>query len=372
VDADGDIAHPLAQELDSPFTTRPIAFPEVVVPLGVPPGGTATIFTRYWTEGSTNLPLSIETVESFMAISARKSAKNFTFYGMMLIMIPAAALAMFFIRHPIFPAYVAYASSTLLYLMHSDGAAFQYLWPGFPLFNSFASVVIGASYVTFGALFARLFLQTPKYHPWIDKIMVALIVVPLLMIASTLVVETRITKKSLILVAFFGVAVFTVAGLVAARRRFKRVRFFVFPWLGATISAGMMMGRHWFGVGISQEFQYDSMRVVMIFDAVMMGLAIVDTYSQLRAERQSALQSSLDHARRNLDMTARLRELESRYELAAQTTAKTTGNSPIPFTTFASRFMPCGSRFMGRSAAIRKTRRTIPTSMTVSTISRRW
>jgi len=322
MEEDGGIVHPLALELDSPFTARPVAFPEVVVPLRIPPGATATVFTRYWTEGSTNLPLSVETVESFTAISAHKSAKNFTFYGMMLVMIAAAMLAMVLIRHPIFPAYVAYASSTLLYLMHSDGAAFQYLWPGFPLFNSYASVLIGASYVIFGALFARLFLDTPAYHPWIDKVLVALIVVPILMVASTLMVETRIIKKMLILVAFLGVAVFTVAGLVAARRRFKRVRFFVFAWLGATISAGMMTGRHWFGVEISQEFQYDSMRVVMIFDAVMMGLAIVDRYSQLRAEKQFALQSSLDHARRNLDMTERLRELESRYDLAVQTTAR--------------------------------------------------
>jgi signal transduction histidine kinase len=321
VDSDGNVDHAVAQEIDSPFTTRAIAFPELVSPLRVAPGGTATVFVRFWTEGSTNLPLSIETVESFTAISARKSAKNFVFYGMMLVLIVAAFLSMLVLRHPIFPAYIAYAGATLLYIMHSDGVAFQYLWPHFPLFNSIASVVAGGSYAVFGALYARIFLNTPKYHPLIDKLLLAVMAVVVVMVASIVVVEPRVIKKTLILVVLFAVMLFTVAGLVAARRRFKQVRFYVIAWLGAMISATLMTVRHWFGVEISQEFQYDSMRVVMIFDAAMMGMAIVDRYSQLRAERQAAMQSSLDHARRNLDMTKRLRDLEEGYEMAVQTSA---------------------------------------------------
>jgi signal transduction histidine kinase len=318
VDAAGNVDHVLAQDRDSPFTTRAIDFPELVAPLHVPAGGKATVFVRFWTEGSTNLALSVETLESFATISARKSAKNFIFYGMMLLLIVAAFLAMLVLRHAIFPAYVGYASATLLYIMHSDGVAFQYLWSQYPSFNSMASVITGGAYAVCGALFARLFLNTPKYHPWIDKLLVAVMGVVIVMLVSTIVVDPRIIKKSLILVVLFAIALFTVSGLVAARYRLKQVRFYVIAWLGATVSAGLMTVRHWFGVEISQEFQYDSMRVVMIFDAVMMGLAIVDRFSQLRAERQEAMRASLDQAHRNLDMTQRLRDLEARYELAIE------------------------------------------------------
>lgn len=319
---DASVEHPLAQSIDSPFTTRPIADPEVVVPLTLAPQQRATILVQYWTEGSTNLPLSIETAETYAGIAAKKAAKNFVFYGMMLIMITIALLALFVFRQAIFAAYTAYAGCTLLYLMHSDGVAFQYLWPAFPLFNSFASVVTGAGYIIFGAIFARMFLNTARENPVIDRVLLALIGVAALMVLSTVVIPTTIIKKYLILVALISVLTYAVAGLVVARRRFRQVRFYVVAWLGAALSAGLMAVRHWLGVEVSQEFQYDSMRVVMVFDALMMGMAIFDRYSQLRIEHQKALQASLDVAQRNLAMSKRLRDLETRYQLAVRTSAR--------------------------------------------------
>lgn len=322
VDGQGRVDHALAQEIDSPFSTRTIAFPELVVPFEASPGDQVTIYVRFWTEGSTNLPLSVETVESFTVTASQKSAKNFVFYGMMLVLIAIALLSMLVLRQAIFPAYIAYAASTLLYIMHSDGVAFQYLWPGFPLFNSVASVVTGSAYVVFGSIYARVFLNTHKYHPLIDKVLLAIIAGTVLLVLSAFVIETSLVKKYLILVALFAVTVFTVAGLVAARQRFREVRFYVLAWLGAAASAAMMTSRHWFGVEISQEFQYDSMRAVMVIDAMLMGMAIIDRYNQLRANHQTALESSLHQAQRNLDMTKRLRDLEARYELVVQNSAR--------------------------------------------------
>ncbi|MVA97467.1 hypothetical protein GN330_09425 [Nitratireductor sp. CAU 1489] len=322
VDDSGRTTHPLAQDHDSAFSTRPVAHPEVVVPLSLKPGEAATVYVRFWTEGATYLPLAIETAESFTEVSTRQTAKQFIYYGMMVILIVAALLAGIVLRHPIFPAYIAYSTATLVYIMHVDGVAFQYLWPGLPAFNSYASVVAGGSYAVFGAIYARIFLNTPKYHRVVDKFLLAVILITATMMVSGLFVEPRLIKKYLILVVLFAVALFTVAALLAARHRFKQVRFYVFAWLGATGSAMLMMARHWFGIEVTQEFQHDSMRVVMIFDAVMMGLAIVDRYHQLREERQKALRASLEQAQRNLDMNTRLRNLEARYELALETTTK--------------------------------------------------
>lgn len=322
VDQNNRVTHALAQDIDSPFSSRAIAYPEVVVPLTLERGAQVTVFVRFWTEGSTNLPLSIQTAQSFTEISVGSAAKQFAFYGMMIILNLAAFMAWLVLRHPIFPAYIAYASSTLLYLMHSDGVAFQYLWPNYPSFNSYASVVAGGGYAVFGAIYARIFLNTAKHHPVIDKFLLGVILLTSAMVVSGLFIEPRLIKKYLILLVMFAVILFTVAALMAARIRFKQVRFYVFAWLGATVSALLMTLRHWFGIEISQEFQYNSMRGVMIFDAVMMGLAIVDRFNQVRESRQKALRGSLEQAQRNLELSRRLRQLEARYELALETTSK--------------------------------------------------
>lgn len=322
VDQDGQVNHVLAQDLDSPFSTRTIAFPEIVVPFSVPPGDEVTVFVRFWTEGSTNLAMSIETVESFTDIASTKNAKNFIFYGMMVIMIAFAMLAMAVLRLSIFPAYIAYTLSTLLYMMHSDGAAFQYIWSNYPAFNSFASVVFGAGYIVFGSIFARLFLNTAEYHPWVDRILLATIIGTLLLVLSSAVIDTSFVKKYLILVALWAVSLFTFAGLVAARKRFREVRFYVLAWLGAAASAALMAGRHWLGIEVSQDFQYDSMRAVMVVDSMLMGMAIIDRYNQLRKRHQMTLHSSLEHAQRNLSLATRLRELETQYDQAIDNSAR--------------------------------------------------
>lgn len=315
---DGSIENILTQDIGSGFDTRPIRYPELVAPFELKPDEKVTILVRYWSGGSSELSFSFETGESFAEISSARTAKNFVFYGMTMLLIIIALVSLLIFRHVIFLAYVAYACSTLLFLMHADGVAFQYLWPDFPGFNAFASIATGSAFIIFGSTYARVFLQTRKYHPRIDVLLLVVIGVTIAMDLSALFVDHQLLKKALILVALVSISLNTISGLVAARHRFRQVRFFVVAWAGAIISICIMTLRHWLGIEISQQLEYDSMRVVMVFDATMMGLAIADRYNQLRQARQQVLQASLREAKRSLELNDRLRELEDQYNLAAE------------------------------------------------------
>lgn len=85
VGADGEPQNVLSLQRDSPFSNRPVAYPELVVPLTLNPGEDATILISYWSEGYSGLEFSVETVERFAEISARRTAKNYIYYGMMII-----------------------------------------------------------------------------------------------------------------------------------------------------------------------------------------------------------------------------------------------------------------------------------------------
>jgi len=313
---DGRIETPLRQNRSTGFDTRPIAYPELAAPLAIDPGESVTVFVRYWSEGASYLPIQFETPTSFSAIAAKRTAKNFLYYGMMMLLITGALVAMAILRHGIFLAYILYSSSTLLFLMHADGVAFQYLWPTWPGFNSVASVFTGSAFIVFGAVYARAFLRTRRLHPILDKLLLAVIAITLAVDVASLFMDNQPIKRLLVLLALAALALFTASGVVAARRRFKEVRFYVLAWSGAMLSALLMTLRHWLNVEVSQDFQYDSMRIVMVFDATMMGLAIVDGYNQLRASRQVALAAGLTQAQRNLELSARLQELERQITLA--------------------------------------------------------
>lgn len=300
----------------TPFAARQVSYPEVVVPFHLAPGDSGTLILRYTSGGSSELSFALHTEQSFEHLAARKTAKNFIYYGMMLFLVISAALACAITRRGIFAAYSGYALSGLLFLMHADGNAFQYLWPEFPVFNAYASVLVGAGIIIFGANFARQFLQTAVHHPIIDKVLLALMALTLGLVASTAVIDAQPVKKALVLLALLSTLLFTLAGLVAARSRFSEVRFYILAWGGAVLSSAIMTGRHWLGLEISEEMQFDSMRVVLLADAAFMGLAILDRFNQMKRARQQALESSFSETRRNLDLSRRLADLEERYALA--------------------------------------------------------
>jgi len=312
----GEIVNTLSQDLERGFGSRSVQFPELVAPITIAPGQTVTVLIRYWSEGSSGLGFSIETAESFAITAAARIAKNFVYYGMTMLLIIIALGALPVFRHPVFLAYAAYAASSLLFLMHADGVAFQYLWPNSPHFNSVASIVTGSAIIISGSIYARVFLRTRQLHPVLDKVLWAVIAVTLAVDISCFFLDLQPLKKLLVLVATAAVLVFVLAGLIAARTRFREVRFYVLAWLGAALSAAIMTMRHWLGIDIPQDIQFDSMRIVMVFDATMMGLAIADRFSQLRQSRQRALQASLHQAERNLMLNNRLAQLEDQYSLA--------------------------------------------------------
>lgn len=299
------------------FHDRKVAYPQIAIPLVLEPGARSVLLVRYASGGETELSFAIETEDSFDRLASRKTAKHFVYYGMMLILIIAASIAFLTGGKPIFAAYAAYATSGLLYLMHADGTAFQYLWPRFPGVNGQASVGLGAALIVTGSQFARMFVQTARYHPLMDRILIANILVAFALVGLAFY-DSQASKKLLVLMAMISCLLFLVAGVIAAFSRFREVRFYLLAWFGALLASGLMTARHWLGIEVSEEFQFDAIRIVLVADAGLMGFAIIDRVNQLRRLRQTALETALQEAQRNLDLGQRLATLEQRHALAVE------------------------------------------------------
>jgi hypothetical protein len=108
----------------------------MIAPFELAPGEAATLVVSYYSQGSSRLSMSVETPDSFAAQAGLSAAKNYAFYGMMLVMIALASVVLAVLRQPVFAAYAAYLLSVLTYVAHADGTAFQHVWPDLPRFNS--------------------------------------------------------------------------------------------------------------------------------------------------------------------------------------------------------------------------------------------
>jgi YD repeat-containing protein len=315
LDPDGTIGTLLDLNTDSPFSARPVAHPQMVVPFDLAPGEATTLIVAYYSQGSSRISMSLETPDSFAALSALSQAKNFAFYGMMGLMIGLAVVALVILRQVVFAAYAAYLASILVYVAHADGIAFQYLWPGLPGFNSMASIPAGSAVMVFGALFAITFLQTARYHPVVHRILLGLIVTVLAIDVILWGQAPQLLKQLLVVMISISALCFLGAGIVAARTRFREVRFYLFAWFAGLIPAALFTARFAFGLETNLITLYDTIRLALLFDALMMGLALFDRYNQ---HRQSILEESLAQARRNLALSERLAALEGRYDDAVE------------------------------------------------------
>jgi len=311
VGADNAVTTLVDLQEDSPFRARPIDYPQVVAPLDLAPGEAATVIVMYQSLGAARHAMSIETPDSFVEKARVAAAKNYAFYGMILVMIALAAVALVSFRELVFAAYIAYLLSVFVYIAHGDGTAFQYLWPTLPQINSMAAAVAGSGVMVFGGLFAITFLRTARYHPVMHRLLLVVMASVLVLDIVLWATDPKLLNRLLVYMILVSVLTFVAAGLVAARTRFREVRFYLFSWTAGLIPAFLFTGRFAFGLEPSFITTYDAMRLALVIDVLMMGLAIFDSYNH---QRQSAMEETLAHAQRNLALSQRLTLLEDRYE----------------------------------------------------------
>ena len=308
---DGEVTTLLDLTEDSPFSARPVANPQLVAPFELAPGEAATLVVAYYSQGASRLSMSVETPDSFGEKSGLAQAKSYAFYGMMLVMIALAVGALAVLRQPVFAAYAGYLFSMFIYVAHADGMAFQYIWPELPRFNSMASVVAGSGVMVFGGLFAISFLQTRRLHPIAHRVLLVIVASVLAIDAILWTTDPQLLKRLLVLMLSVCALAYLTSGLVAARARFREVRFYVLAWFAGLIPAVLFTARYGFGYEPTFITTYDAVRLALLFDALMMGLAIFDRYNHMR---QSAMEETLAQVQRNLTLSQRLVSLEESYQ----------------------------------------------------------
>ncbi len=312
--ADGSVTTLLDLTEDTPFSARPIDYPQMVAPFDLAPGEAATLVVAYYSQGASRLTMSVETPDSFAARAHVSEAKSYAFYGMMLVMIALASVALAVLRQPVFAAYAGYLAFVFIYVAHADGMAFQRIWPDFPRFNSMASVVAGSAAMVFAGLFAISFLQTRRFHPTMHRVLLAVITGVVAINVILWATDPQLLKRLLVIMLSVCSLTFVTAGVVAARTRFREVRFYLFAWFAGLIPACLFTARYGFGFEPTFITTYDAIRLALLFDALMMGLAVFDRYNHLR---QSAMEETLAQSQRNLMLSQRLALLEESYQQVA-------------------------------------------------------
>ncbi|GAB4147177.1 MAG: 7TM diverse intracellular signaling domain-containing protein [Sphingomonadales bacterium] len=255
-------------------------------------GERAELLIRYVSEGTTALPLMIETEASFIERRLPELLKHVAFYTLLGLTIVYALILMFLWPSHVVGAYILFLVAVLLYIAQIDGYAFQYLWPGAPVWNAHASTPLALLLVAAAANFSRVFLATKTLGRHCDRVMWALIGLPGVFMLAYLLVDKRLVKEVAFILPVLVAASALMVGTIAHRRGRAGTRFFLFGWSFILLCTVLTALIQWIP-GIADNYAgFDLLRIGMVVDVLMMSAAIMDQINRLRLDRDEALRRS--------------------------------------------------------------------------------
>ena len=267
-----------------PFSERAIEYPNPVFHITNEPGESVTHYLRINSTSSLQIPITIWSSDSFAENTGKKLLVLGAFYGIMFVMI----LYNFFIftstRNDAYLYYILYISCFTLFLASFNGLSFQYLWPDSPRWGNIA-IPFFISVSGFGATqFTRRFLNTPHTTPFLDKILLSILLLSLISIITSFTMPYQIAIRAAVLVALsFGITVL-ITGTACLIKGLRIARFFLLAWVtllfGIITHALLSLG---FLPTNTLTLHADQMGAVI--EVVLLSFALADRINSLRIEK---------------------------------------------------------------------------------------
>lgn len=216
---------------NSLFSSRTIAQPKIVVPLQWQPRETKQLLLRVGAGGALSLPLVLNT----QAQVARKydNARTFAafFAGVLISLILINIFHFATVKRWEYLLYALMESSILLFVLHNEGFAFQYLWPNSPTWNAHATQVLGHSSNMLASLFALVFLELRRRAPLFFRALMGFSSVSAVLLLLTPWLEPRVSNQLGLIILTIGSSVIIAAGFRVLFRGHKPAFYFVLGWL---------------------------------------------------------------------------------------------------------------------------------------------
>ncbi len=237
IDAAGVRRELLINDEYQPFANRPINTPRLTVPVSWEADEQKLLLVYARSGSGMDLRLQIGSAENVLA----KYATRLTFYsffgGVLLSLILINLFYYYAVRRVAHLLYAFQEMSILLFMMHIDGFAFQYLWPESPTWNAHATMFFGHIIIIASSLFSISFLELRRRAPIFYRLGQAIGVVGTIMLLLTPWIEPQLSHQVGLITTAVGSVIFFAAGCLVSLGGHRPARYFVTGWLFMSLGA---------------------------------------------------------------------------------------------------------------------------------------
>lgn len=237
VSEDGSYRELLFNDESQVFSQRPRITPRLTVPLSWLPGEQKMLLLHTRSGSGMDLRLQIGPSE----LVAEKYASRLTLYsffgGVLLTLILINLFYYYAVRRVAHLLYAFQELSILLFMMHIDGFAFQYLWPESPVWNAHATMFFGHLIIVSSAVFTISFLELRKRAQLFYRLTQGIGLVGFIMLLLTPFVESQFSHEVGLSTTAIGSVILFAAGVLVSLRGHRPARYFVMGWLFMSLGA---------------------------------------------------------------------------------------------------------------------------------------
>ena len=264
-----------------PFAERPYPHHNFVFPLNLPAGTPLDLYLRVQTRGSATLGSLLWQPAAFHVANANSLLLFGLYFGILLALFAYNGLVYLSLRDPAYRWYVLFVCAMGIGQGAWTGLFFAHLWPNWPAWGNLAAVVGFNLTGLFGALFARAFLDTPRYAPATDRLLlISAALFAVLALGAPWWPQQFYTKAtSLAGLLFPPIAVF--AGFQAFRRGRVSARFFLFAWTILLVGTALLGARN-LGLVPSNFLTRYAMQIGSALEMLLLSFALAERIGELR------------------------------------------------------------------------------------------
>ncbi|OUS24751.1 hypothetical protein A9Q99_23440 [Gammaproteobacteria bacterium 45_16_T64] len=213
-----------------PGSQRPIKSNYFVFPIPLSTLHPADIYIRIIGDGTISIPLSLWKPQRFHEKHRLESIVMGGYFFSLTIMILYNLFFWASTRLPSYPFYLFFALSMLFLQSALRGYGIEFIWPDQFFFQNRAVPILGIVTNLFSILFARSFLETKRYLPKLDMLMLSVAMISIPLLPFFFFTSTATSTTALVIYSIMQCTLAFSSGLLSWRANNPLAKYFVIAW----------------------------------------------------------------------------------------------------------------------------------------------
>jgi len=236
------------------------------------------------------VPVYLWRPDQFAAHSRTSQVGFGLFYGLLLALILYNLMLLVSVRDRLYLYYALYGIMFGVWLLAYDGFIFEYVGPEGGWWSNNGLATSLSLSLLFGAQFARSFLDTARFAPWSDRLLMIFAVsggVFTIFSATGWLVPYQAVLSSISVMAIFLASTVLFVAVRALLAGYRSARFFLFAWAALLVSLVVFPLRN-FGLLPHAFLIAYSVHIGLALDLVLLSLALGDRINLMKREARLA------------------------------------------------------------------------------------